>query len=428
LLDRSFLTGESEAVEATHDTSLQAGEINLGAPLTLRATAIGEDTTLRRVAALVETAENGRNSYTALADRAAQAYAPVVHLLALFTLLGWWAASGDFRHSLNIAIAVLIITCPCALGLAVPAVSTAAISRLFNAGYLVKHATALERLAEVDHIVFDKTGTLSTPTVTIPAHLTEADQRIALALAQQSNHPLSRALVTALKDVTPAALTDVRETPGQGLEAFVDGIPVVLGRGSWLGAAFTGLGLRIGDATATALPTSETPRGGAQAALAQIEIPAEIVTGDAQRPADAFASQLDLPVLAQATPDDKIARLDWLRHDGKHVLMIGDGLNDTAALASAHAAIAPSTALDASRSAADVVLIKDSFEGLPLILKVARATRRLSQQNFGIATAYNLIAVPLAIAGFATPLAAALSMSISSITVLLNAQRIRRVS
>ena len=161
LMDRAFLTGESAAVNAQKDDLLQAGEINLAAPLRLRATAVGEDTTLRRMAALVETAENGRNAYTALADRAAQVYAPAVHLLALVAFLGWLVATGDVRHSLNIAIAVLIITCPCALGLAVPAVSTAAISRLFSAGFLVKHATALERLAEVDHVVFDKTGTLT---------------------------------------------------------------------------------------------------------------------------------------------------------------------------------------------------------------------------------------------------------------------------
>ncbi len=428
LLDRSFLTGESEAVDATQGAALQAGEINLGAPITLRATAIGEDTTLRRVASLVETAENGRNSYTALADRAARAYAPVVHLLALFTLLGWWAISGDFRHALNIAIAVLIITCPCALGLAVPAVTTAAISRLFNAGFLVKHATALERLAEVDHIVFDKTGTLSMPTVTVPPSLDEDEQRIALALAQHSNHPLSRALAAALADLKPALLTNVQETPGQGVQAVSTLGRVALGRGGWLQAEFTGLGLQVGDDAAIALPTTETPRGGALEALETIDLPGEIVTGDAQKPAMAFAQLLDLPVLAQATPDDKIERLKHLELEGKHVLMIGDGLNDTAALASAHAAIAPSTALDASRSAADVVLIKDSLAGLPLILAVAHATRRLSQQNFGIATAYNIVAVPLAVAGFATPLAAALSMSISSITVLLNAQRIRKVT
>jgi len=172
------VTGESAAVDVECHTVLQAGEINVAAPIPVEATAVGEDTTLRRMARLVETAENSRNSYTALADKAAQIYAPAVHLLALFAFAGWVYATGDIRHALNVAIAVLIITCPCALGLAVPAVSTAAISRLFSAGYLVKHATALERLADVDQIVFDKTGTLTLPAISVPATMSGTDKEI----------------------------------------------------------------------------------------------------------------------------------------------------------------------------------------------------------------------------------------------------------
>ena len=213
-MDRSFLTGESAAVGVMQNAMLQAGEINVAAPLTLRATAVGDDTTLRRMASMVETAENSRNKYTALADRAAQIYAPAVHLLALFAFMGWYVATGDVRHALNVAIAVLIITCPCALGLAVPAVSTAAISRLFSMGYLVKHGTALERLAEVTHVVFDKTGTLSTPSVTLPEPFSTTEQSVAKALSQASNHPLSRALEAALGDVTPALVGQITEVAG----------------------------------------------------------------------------------------------------------------------------------------------------------------------------------------------------------------------
>lgn len=423
-MDRSFLTGESHAVTATLGAPLQAGEINLGAPIEMIASAIGEDTTLRRVAALVETAETGRNAYTALADRAAKIYAPAVHLLALFAFLGWWVIGGDLRHAANIAIAVLIITCPCALGLAVPAVTTTAISRLFKAGFLVKHATALERMAEVDHIVFDKTGTLSVPAIELPAGIAGGPQGVALALAQQSSHPLSRALVKALSDVPPAQLSEVDEVPGQGVRALWNGMPVALGRGPWLGASFDGLGLQIGDAAPVLLPVSETLRPGASEALAQINLDAEIVTGDAVEAAQALADKAGLPVMARATPEDKCARLDRLSEEGKHVLMIGDGLNDTLALARAHAALAPAKALDASRTAADVVLLKDDFKGLPLLLKTARSARRISKQNFGIAAVYNMIAIPIALAGFATPLAAAIAMSLSSITVILNAQRV----
>ncbi len=427
LMDRAFLTGESAAVNAKKDDLLQAGEINLAAPLRLRATAVGEDTTLRRMAALVETAENGRNAYTALADRAAQVYAPAVHLLALVAFLGWLVATGDVRHSLNIAIAVLIITCPCALGLAVPAVSTAAISRLFSAGFLVKHATALERLAEVDHVVFDKTGTLTKPAVVDIAALNETEKSVGLALAQASDHPLSRAFATALAGVGAADLDDVREMPGLGVQGRWSGKDVQLGRGSWLGASFDGLGLKVGAGPATAIEAAETVRPGVKEAVADLGLPAEIMSGDAPAPAQRIADALGLPVLAQARPEQKLARLEALKAQGHQVLMVGDGLNDTAALASAHASLAPSSALEASRSAADIVLLKDSFEDLPMVLRVARATQKLSRQNFSIATVYNLIAVPIALAGFATPLAAALAMSFSSITVLANSQRMRSV-
>jgi len=425
LLDRSILTGETAAITAAAGNDLQAGEINLSAPFQMRATAVGADTSLRRMAAMVETAENARNSYTALADRAAALYAPLVHLLALAAFLVWLTISGDVRYSINIAIAVLIITCPCALGLAVPAVSTAAISRLFSKGFLVKHATALERLAEVDQVVFDKTGTLTLPSVALPEGLGNADRAIIKTLAQASHHPMSKALVKALDYADVADLRAIKEVAGDGIEAQAGGKTVRLGRGEWLGADFIGLGYKNGDAPAVVLAASEVVRTGVREALEGLDMPCEIMTGDAPEPAQKLADELGLPVTAQARPADKQRRLEQLAAQGHHVLMVGDGLNDTAALASAHASIAPATALEASRTAADIVVLKESFADLPLVLVVARATRLLSKQNFAIAAVYNLIAVPIALAGYATPLAAALAMSVSSITVLLNAQRMR---
>jgi Cu2+-exporting ATPase len=425
LLDRSILTGETAAITAAAGNDLQAGEINLSAPFQMRATAVGADTSLRRMAAMVETAENARNSYTALADRAAALYAPLVHLLALAAFLVWLTISGDVRYSINIAIAVLIITCPCALGLAVPAVSTAAISRLFSKGFLVKHATALERLAEVDQVVFDKTGTLTLPSVALPEGLGNADRAIIKTLAQASHHPMSKALVKALDYADVADLRAIKEVAGDGIEAQAGGKTVRLGRGEWLGADFIGLGYKNGDSPAVVLAASEVVRTGVREALEGLDMPCEIMTGDAPEPAQKLADELGLPVTAQARPADKQRRLEQLAAQGHHVLMVGDGLNDTAALASAHASIAPATALEASRTAADIVVLKESFADLPLVLVVARATRLLSKQNFAIAAVYNLIAVPIALAGYATPLAAALAMSVSSITVLLNAQRMR---
>jgi Cu2+-exporting ATPase len=427
LMDRSILTGESAAVTLQSGATLQAGEINLTAPLRLRSICDGTDTSLRRMAALVETAENARNGYTALADRAARIYAPAVHGLALAAFTGWWFATGDLRFAINVATAVLIITCPCALGLAVPAVSTAAVSRLFSLGYLVRHATALERLAEVTQIMCDKTGTLTRPFIQLPEDLSETDRQIAKALAQSSHHPLSRAVVTALANTPAADLTDVREVAGNGVVGRYGDISVRLGRGLWIGAANPGLCLAIGDAPHTLLEAPEVLRPGVKAAIAGIDLPCEIVTGDAAGPAEALAARLSVPVISGATPQDKLNRLSILSAAGGRVLMIGDGLNDTAVLAAAHASIAPSTALEASRNAADVVVLKESFADLPLVLHIARATRRLSQQNFAIAALYNAIAIPIALAGVATPLMAALAMSASSLTVLLNAQRMRWV-
>lgn len=426
-LDRSFLTGETAAIAASSGDALHAGEINLAAPFEITATAVGQDTSLRRLATLVETAENGRNRYTSLADKAAQIYAPLVHLLAAVGFVGWAFATGDIHKAINVAIAVLIITCPCALGLAVPAVTTAAISRLFRAGFLVKHATALERLADVNYVVFDKTGTLTTPTVSVPDTITDDEKSVALALAQTSLHPVSRALTTQLTSIAPAPLQDVHEIAGNGIIATWQGKTVRLGQGPWLGASFSGLGLRIGTQDPTPFPTRHSLRQGVKSAIAAIKLPSEIVTGDATEPSQTLAREIGLPVTPKTQPIDKLARLEMLKQKGHKVLMIGDGLNDTAAMAAAHASLSPSSALDAARNASDVIILNESFEKIPMMLNIAKASKNTSLQNFAIAAAYNCIAVPIALAGFATPLAAALAMSASSLTVLANAQRLRWV-
>ncbi|MGR3513434.1 MAG: heavy metal translocating P-type ATPase [Paracoccaceae bacterium] len=423
LTDRSFLTGESDPVAVAAGDMLSAGEINLGAPLTVMATTVGEDTTLRRMARLVEGAENARNRYTGLADRAAQVYAPAVHLLALAAFLAWVAISGDVRFAINVAIAVLIITCPCALGLAVPAVSTAAIGKLYELGFLVKSGTALERLAEVEGVVFDKTGTVTLPGVShLSEGLDEVEQSIALALAQTSAHPVARAVQAALPNVVPANVSDIRELAGQGLQGHFRGDTVFLGREAGT------LVLRVGDRV-TSLGQVEALRPGAEtavAALKKMHLAPTLLTGDGAARAAHIADALQIDdVAAGVTPEDKHALIEARAAKGERLAMVGDGLNDTAALAAAHASIAPSSAMDASRNAADIVLLRDGLGDVPRLFEIARAASRLSQQNFAMATAYNLVAVPIALLGYATPLLAALAMSISSITVLLNALRVR---
>ncbi len=435
-LDRSLLTGETLPVFAEAGQVVSAGEVNLTGPLTIRATAVGEDTSLHRMADLVAIAESGRSRYTSLADKAAKLYAPGVHILSALSFVGWYVYSGDLRTALNIAAAVLIITCPCALGLAVPAVTTAASGRLFRKGMLIKHATALERLAEVDTVVFDKTGTLTSgaPELVNLGDHTRADLEIALALAEASAHPLSVALATAARKagIKPAALRDITEAPGYGTEALYRGQRVRLGRAAWVGGeqgVETAAWLAVGSNAPVAFHFTDTLRSGAAEAVAAFAKAGKqviLISGDSTGAVQALADKLGIANwVAEALPQDKAQRIQDLRDQGHHVLMVGDGLNDTAALAAAHVSISPASALDAARVASDIVLLGTDLSPIADACDTAtKATKRI-RENFRIATVYNVIAVPLAVIGLATPLIAALAMSTSSITVSLNALRLR---
>ena len=430
LTDRSLLTGESAPVSHRTNAVLNAGEINLGAPFDMRATAIGPDARLHQIARLVETAENARNRYTSLADSAARIYAPAVHLLALAAFVGWLLSGSDIRQALNVAIAVLIITCPCALGLAVPAVSAAAISQLYRLGFLVKSGTALERLAEARTVVLDKTGTLTRPGFSFDPDAFETETLcIAKALARASAHPLSRALDQYIGDVDPADLNYIEERKGQGVSAQFAQMPVALGRAKWLGAIGEGLVLKVGEREFS-LGYEDRLVPGALAMTAGIAkngIDLEILSGDTEAKTARLAGDLGIAEFtAQASPEDKVARVQALANNGRAPCMIGDGLNDTIALAAGHSSIAPGTALDAARMAADVVVVGNGFRDVPKLFAISRQAVRISRQNFAIALGYNAVAVPIALLGFATPLMAALAMSMSSITVLLNALRVGR--
>ncbi len=435
-LDRSLLTGETLPVFAQPGLQVSAGEVNLTGPLTIRATAVGEDTSLHRMADLVAIAESGRSRYTSLADKAAKLYAPGVHILSALSFVGWLIYSGDVRTALNIAAAVLIITCPCALGLAVPAVTTAASGRLFRKGMLIKHTTALERLAEVDTVVFDKTGTLTagTPDLVNLTEITRDDLAVALALAEASAHPLSVALARAARDagITPAEVSDIAEVPGFGTEGRHAGMRVRLGRAEWVEApdtAETTAWLAVGGRASVAFRFVDSLRPGAAEAVRALRDGGKdviLISGDTPTSVQALAAKLGIESwIARALPQDKAAHIQKLTDQGHRVLMVGDGLNDTAALAAAHASISPASALDAARVASDIVLLGTDLSPIADACRTAeKATKRI-RENFRIATIYNVIAVPLAVAGLATPLIAALAMSTSSITVSLNALRLR---
>ncbi|WP_106745601.1 heavy metal translocating P-type ATPase [Yoonia maritima] len=426
-IDRSLLTGESRAAEAGPDAAVTAGEVNMTGPLVIRATTVGEDTTLRKMVTMVDQAEAVRNRYTAIADRAAAIYAPVVHLLAFIAFLGWVAYSGDVRLSLNIAVAVLIITCPCALGLAVPAVSTTAAGRLFRAGLLVKEGTALERLAEVDTVIFDKTGTLTMPAAASDM-MDEQTQSIALAMTQNATHPISQAIAASLAGVTAVVISDQKEHPGKGISARWNGQDVRLGSGAWLGTK-AGTYIQIGNQPPHKIALRSELREGVRELIQAWQsagLSLHLVSGDDAEETGKIAETLGITRWqANTTPADKIAYVESFAGTGAKVLMVGDGLNDTGALAAAYASVSPATAADASRAASDVVLLNDSLTALIELPLVARAAKRRIVENFAISAGYNLVAIPVALMGFATPLLAAIAMSASSITVLLNALRLR---
>jgi Cu2+-exporting ATPase len=435
-LDRSLLTGETRPIYAGPGATISAGEVNLTGPLTIRASAVGRDTSLHRMADLVAIAESGRSRYTSLADKAAKLYAPGVHILSALAFLGWYFYTFDLRTALNIAAAVLIITCPCALGLAVPAVTTAASGRLFRKGLLIKDATALERMAQVDTVVFDKTGTLTAgaPEVTNLGDHSRQNLGITLALAEGSSHPLSQSLAKAISaaGVPAAKVTEITEVPGHGTEGRWKGRTVRLGRAIWVGGGDsheTCAWLRVGDTVADPFRFADQIRDGAEGLVSKLQadgFDVVLMSGDTTPAVEAFAARLGISRwIAEALPQDKAAKVADLTEQGRKVLMVGDGLNDTAALAGAHASISPASALDAARVASDVVLLGNSLEPISDALSTSRKAIRRIRQNFSIATWYNIIAVPLAVAGLCSPLIAALAMSSSSITVSLNALRLR---
>jgi Cu2+-exporting ATPase len=435
-VDRGLLTGESLPVFAGPGSVVAAGEVNLTGPLTLRVTAAGRDSSLHRMADLVAVAEAAKSRYTSIADRASRIYSPLVHILSFSAFGYWmWATGGDLRFAINISAAVLIITCPCALGLAVPAVVTAASGRLFRKGLLIKNGTALERLAEVDTVVFDKTGTLTLglpEPMGLEVHPAE-DLALAAALAAGSSHPLARALAQALtaRGVVPVALEDVTEVPGYGIEARLQGRTVRLGRADWCGAepvAATATYLKTAQGT-SAFTFSDQPRPGSATLIAALRAQGKAVhllSGDTEAVVKGLAERLGIEAWsAGVLPAQKVDYLTALAQDGHRVLMVGDGLNDTGALASAHVSISPATALDAARTASDIVLLGSDLSPIADATRIAGQAVRRMKENFAISATYNVVAVPLALMGHATPLAAALAMSLSSITVSLNALRLR---
>jgi Cu2+-exporting ATPase len=431
-LDAALVTGETALQSVGPGDALYSGTINRGSPLTLEIRKASADSFLADIAAMVEAGQQTQARYVRLADRAARAYVPVVHSLALLTFIGWLIVGGTPRTAILNAIAVLIITCPCALGLAVPAVQVVAVGRLFAKGVLIRSGDALERLATVRHVVFDKTGTLTEGRIQADVTgISAPDLALISALARHSTHPASEALH---EFETTANVSDAEEIAGQGLRGHVSGHAVRLGQARFVDRASMdrpGLWARLDDQTPFRITLEDPIRGEATAtvqALMAADLTLSIVSGDAAATVERVGAALGIDhVTARVEPADKLTYISALQTKGVPVLMVGDGLNDAPALAHADASATLASGTEISRSASDIVLQGDTLAGLPFAVEVARAAKRRVVENFALAIGYNMLAVPLAVFGYVTPLVAAIAMSASSLIVTLNALRMRGV-
>lgn len=442
-MDFAVVNGESAPQLVEAGSLTPAGTLNLTGALVLEATRSAQNSFLAEMVSMMEAAESGRAGYRRIADRASAIYAPAVHLLAFGTFVGWMMVSGDWRMAMLTAVAVLIITCPCALGLAVPVVQVIAAGRLFENGIMVKDGSAMERMAQADHVVFDKTGTLTQGRPELINFGSVAPDHLAVAarIARASRHPLSRAL--AVMDQADADLPDfgIIEMPGDGVEArSPDGAIYRLGRSAFALQGGNDGVERTADASQVILSrngqfldvflfSDQARRGAAQAVsrLVELGVDAEILSGDREAPVRALARDLGVPKFdAGVRPRGKVERVQALLAAGSKPLMVGDGLNDAPALSAAHVSMAPASASDVGRMAADFVFLHDSLEAVPLAIAVSRKAGQLIRQNFALAVIYNCVAVPIAVLGHASPLVAALAMSSSSVLVVLNSLRLRR--
>lgn len=433
-INQSLITGESTPATAAKGTPVYAGTLNLSNALTIRVTATDDMTLLSEIGRLMANAEQGRASYRRLADRAAAIYAPVVHLLGAATFIIWMALGSGWENALTYAIAVLIITCPCALALAVPAVQIAAASRLFRNGILLKTPDALERLAEADAVIFDKTGTLTLgrPVLTNSSEIADATLAAAAALGAASRHPYAKAIVEAAREKlgSVAIAEGVEEVAGKGLKRKTSDGEERLGSARWCGAKTdrdASLWYRAPDKTTVAFAFEDELRPDAEDVVKNLNTKGfslSLLSGDREDAVRRVAESLHIrDWRAEVDPAQKIGVIKQRGEDCK-VLMVGDGLNDAPSLAQAHVSMSPATAADITQRAADLVFQGDRLDAVTKAIGIAVRARTMAFQNFGIALTYNAVCVPLAMAGYVTPLVAAIAMSTSSILVTANALRL----
>jgi len=431
-IDESIVTGETARRRIGPGNIVYAGCTNYSGALTLQVTAAGGSSLIDEIEKLLDKASGAKSRTVRLADRAARVYAPVVHLTAALTFIGWLMAGASVHDALITAIAVLIITCPCALALAIPAVQVVASGALFCSGVILNAGDAIERLAGIDAVVFDKTGTLTLPEPrVVNAGLLDSDLLQAAArLALSSRHPLAVALSREAMTRTP--FDGAVEHPGQGVCAIVDTTEMRLGSPEFCNVVETHestasvICFRHGNRTAIIAIAQRLRPDAAEVvrSLRERGLDLCILSGDRAESVAPVAKALGIESWqAGLKPADKIARIEDFKATGCRVAMVGDGLNDAPSLAAAHVSLSPISAADLAQAQADAVFLGERLKPLLDAVTVASRARSLMTENLGLAMIYNAIAVPVAIAGAVTPLIAALAMSGSSLLVTLNALR-----
>ncbi len=432
--DLSLITGETVPETVSEGSEVFAGTLNVSAPIRVQVSKASEKSLLSEIVKLMEVAEQGQSQYVRLADAAARLYTPVIHSMGALTFLGWWLVmQAPWQVSLLNAVTVLIITCPCALGLAVPVVQVLASGRLMKRGILLKSGDALEKMARINAVVFDKTGTLTLgrPTLVSTRHDPKY-MALAASMASHSKHPLS----VALADAFGGSLIDlnVRESQGQGLSAEHDGIELRLGSRKWCEIegeaddAALEIWLSVDGVAKERFEFADKLRPDATEAVASLKeagLHVELLSGDRKAVAETVAVDAGIDAFsAEVTPVEKCDRLKSLQATGHSVMMAGDGLNDAAAMAFADVSISPASAVDITQNTADVVFQGDELKPVATTYNTARKAMSLVKQNFALAVVYNVVAIPLAIMGHVTPLVAAIAMSGSSLVVILNSFRL----
>jgi heavy metal translocating P-type ATPase len=445
-VDESMLTGEPVPVDKVTGDQVYGATINTSGFLEIETTRVGSDTALARIAKLVEDAQSRRAPIEHLADRVAGVFVPMAIGVSLLTFLGWLATGHDFESALIAAIAVLIIACPCAMGLATPAAIMVGTGRGASLGIVIKGGEVLERSGSLDVVVLDKTGTITagemrvTDVVADRGHSPEEVLTWAASVEALSEHPIAHAVVRGAEErgLTPLEVERFSSTAGRGVTGEIDGVPVSVGRATIVPhgpvEAFQAEGKTVievsrADRRAGWVALADTIKpsaAGAVERLHRLGLRTILLTGDNGATASAVAAEVGIPrVLAEVLPEDKVREIERLQREGHRVAMVGDGINDAPALAQADLGIAIGTGADVAIEAADLTLVG----GDPLLaagaIELSRRTLRNIKQNLFWAFAYNVVAIPAAALGLLNPMIAAAAMALSSVSVVLNALRLR---